>query len=84
MFNVKGTFFIKKQQIQFQNRIKNNRKQKQKKRDTRKKTKQKILHNFNKTHEEILKVGVQKFLGCHRLYLRKAKSLRKRPLEKDS
>ena len=48
------------------------------------KKKQKILHNFDKTHEEIFKMRGQKFLGCRRLYLRKAKSLRKRPLEDDS
>ena len=36
--------------------------------------KQKILHNLDRTPEEILKVRVQKFSGCHG-YLSKAKSL---------
>ena len=52
------------QQIQFANRVKN----------------QKILHNLGRISEEILKVRVQKFLGC-RGYLPKAKLLRKSPLE---
>ena len=59
-----------------------NRKQKQKKQDTPKK-KEKILHNLDRTPEEILKVRIQKFLGC-RGYLREAKSLCKRPLEVSS
>ena len=53
-------------------------KQKQKKQDTC--GKQKILHNLDRTPEEILKIRVQKFLGC-RGYLPKTKSLSKSPLE---
>ena len=63
------------QQIQFAKRVK---KQKQKKQETRKKNN--ILHNLDRTPEEILKAKVQKFLGCGG-YLRKAKSLCTRPLK---
>ena len=61
------------QQIQFANLVKKSRKQKPKKQDTRKQN-QEILHNLDSKPEEILKVRLQKFLGC-RGYLPKAKSL---------
>ena len=50
-----------------------------KKQETRKKT-QTIMHSLDRTPEEILKVRVQKFLGC-RGYLPKAKSSCKSGLE---
>ena len=48
------------------------------------KKQQKTLRNFDKTQEKIFKIKGQKFLRCRGLYLRKAKSLQKKPLEDDS
>ena len=60
------------QQIQFANRVKKteNRNRKNKKHVG----KPKILHDLDRTPEEILKKRVQKFLECHG-YLPTAKSL---------
>ena len=60
------------QQIQFANLVKKTENRNRKNR-TRKQN-QKILHNLDSNPEEILKVRLQKFLGC-RGYLPKAKSL---------
>ena len=51
------------------NLLTESKKQKQKKQETRKK--KQYLHNLDRTSEEILKVRIQKFLGC-RGYLHKA------------
>ena len=67
------------QQIQFATRVKRTPENRNRINRTHIK-KQKILHNLDRNPEEILKVGVQKFLEC-RGYLPKAKSLSKSPLE---
>ena len=77
IFNVNGPFFNKMQQMQFSNWVK---KTENRNRKNRRNVKKQYLHNLNRTSEEILKVRIQKFLGC-RGYLHKAKSLCKRPLE---
>ena len=64
------------QQIQFANRVKKTENRKNKKHVG----KPKILHDLDRTPEEILKKRVQKFLECHG-YLPTAKSLWKSPLE---
>ena len=60
------------QQIQFANQVKKKQKTETEKTEHTLKKNQKILHNFDRTPEEILKVRVQKFLGCCG-YLPKAK-----------
>ena len=67
----KSTFFNKIQQIQFANRVKKTENVNRK--NTRKK--QKILHNLERTPDEILKVRGKNFLGCCG-YLPKGKSLK--------
>ena len=65
------------QQIQFANQVKKTENRNRKNGTHVKKNK--ILHKLYRTPEEILKVRVHKFLGCHG-YLPEAKSLWKSPI----